>query len=73
MGERVSDHFDNKFIYPDGKTAWFELSIHPVSEGIFILSIDITERMKTQEEIMIKNTLLEEKIKKEQERLQRKG
>jgi len=29
--------------------------------------------MKTQEEIMIKNTLLEEKIKKEQERLQRKG
>ena len=73
MGRRVSDHFDNKFIYPDGKTAWFELSIHPVSEGIFILSIDITERMKTQEEIMIKNTLLEEKIKKEQERLQRKG
>lgn len=43
-----------------------------MSEGIFILSIDIIERMKTQEEIMIKNTLLEEKIKKEQERLQRK-
>jgi PAS domain S-box-containing protein len=69
MEERTSHHFDNKFTYPDGTLGWFELRVHPASEGIFILSIDITERVKRQEEILFKNALLEEKIKKQQEKL----
>lgn len=69
MKERTSHHFDNKFTYPDGTLGWFELRVHPASEGIFILSIDITERVKRQEEILFKNTLLEEKIKRQQEKL----
>ncbi|MDY9922340.1 PAS domain S-box protein [Methanobacterium sp.] len=69
MKERSSHHFDNKFTYPDGTAGWFELRVHPVSEGIFILSIDITERVKKQEEILFKSALLEEKIKKQQEKL----
>lgn len=69
MKERTSHHFDNKFTYPDGNLGWFELRVHPVSEGIFILSIDITERVKRQEEILFKNALLEEKIKKQQKKL----
>jgi PAS domain S-box-containing protein len=69
MKERTSHHFDNKFTYPDGTLGWFELRVHPASEGIFILSIDITERVKRQEEILFKNALLEEKIKKQQEKL----
>lgn len=44
MQERLSDHFDNEFTYPDGTKGWFELRVHPVPEGIFILSIDITQR-----------------------------
>jgi PAS domain S-box-containing protein len=32
---------------------WFELSFQPVPEGIFILSIDITERKKTEESIRL--------------------
>lgn len=44
MSERVSDHFDNEFEFPDGSKGWFELRIHPVPEGIFILSVDITAR-----------------------------
>ena len=69
MKERTSTQFENKFKYPDGRMGWFELRVHPVSEGIFILSIDITKRKKRQKEILIKNTLLEEKIQKQQEKL----
>lgn len=69
MKERTSNQFENKFIYPDGRVGWFELRVHPVSEGIFILSIDITKRKKRHEEIIFKNALLEEKIQKHQEKL----
>ena len=44
LEERVSDHFENEFIFPNGSRGWFDLSIQPVPEGAFILSIDITER-----------------------------
>lgn len=44
MQVRVSDHFDNEFTFPDGTKGWFELRVHPVPEGIFVLSIDITDR-----------------------------
>jgi len=69
MEESNSHHLDNKFTYPDGTVRWFEISIHPIPEGIFVFSIDITERVKKQEELLFKNTLLEEKIKKEQEKI----
>jgi PAS domain S-box-containing protein len=51
MIERKADFLVNNFIYPDNTNAWFELSIQPVPEGVFILSIDITERKKKEEEI----------------------
>ncbi|MCE5215045.1 MAG: PAS domain S-box protein [Methanobacterium sp.] len=62
MKERSSHHIDNEFVYPDGSVGWYELSIHPVPEGIFILSIDITERVKMQEELQFKNMLLEAQL-----------
>ena len=45
---RILHQFENEFIYPDGTIGWFDLSIHPVKEGVFILSIDITERKKAE-------------------------
>jgi PAS domain S-box-containing protein len=50
MKERKSDCFENEFTYPDNSKGWFELRIQPVPEGLFILSIDITERKKVEEE-----------------------
>jgi PAS domain S-box-containing protein len=44
LENRVSHHLENEFIFPDGRMGWFDLSIQPVPEGVFILSIDITER-----------------------------
>jgi len=44
MEERLPYRIENEFTFPDGSVAWFELSIEPVPIGIFILSLDITER-----------------------------
>ncbi len=46
MQERTPNYIENEFHYPDGSTGWFELAIQPIPEGIFILSIDITDRKK---------------------------
>jgi len=50
MKERISIHMENEFEYPDGKKGWFELSIQPVPEGIFTLSVDITKRKQMEKE-----------------------
>lgn len=44
MEERTPEHVENEFVHNDGTRGWFELSIQPVPEGIFIVSIETTER-----------------------------
>lgn len=54
---------ENEFEYNNGTKGWFELSIQPVPEGVFILSIDITQRKAAQFEIKKMNEELEERVK----------
>ncbi|MAT96393.1 MAG: hypothetical protein CL608_04550 [Anaerolineaceae bacterium] len=49
MNERVAAQMENEFVFPNGSRGWFELSIQPVPEGIFILSFDITQRKRVEE------------------------
>ncbi|MCW3787459.1 PAS domain S-box protein [Plebeiibacterium sediminum] len=42
MENRNSHFYENEFTYPDNSVGWFELTIEPISEGVLILSIDIT-------------------------------
>jgi len=51
LEEKIPHRFENKFSYPDGSTGWFDLSIQPAPEGVFILSVDITERKKIENEL----------------------
>jgi len=51
MEERVPSRIINKFAYPGDGSGWFDFSIQPVSEGIFILSIDITETKQAEEKV----------------------
>ncbi|NOT50555.1 MAG: PAS domain S-box protein [Chitinophagaceae bacterium] len=51
MEERIPQLMESEFVFPDGTREWFELSIQPVPEGIFILSMDITERKKSEEKL----------------------
>ncbi len=48
LEERIPAHIENVFVFPDNSVGWFDLSIQPVPEGVFILSIDITERKKNE-------------------------
>jgi putative nucleotidyltransferase with HDIG domain/PAS domain S-box-containing protein len=48
MDERTAGHIENRFTYPDGSSACFELRIEPVPDGLFVLSLDITERKQAE-------------------------
>ncbi|HEV7622277.1 MAG TPA: CHASE3 domain-containing protein, partial [Flavisolibacter sp.] len=48
MTMRSPQILENEFTYPDNTTGWFELSIQPVPEGLFILSMDISKRKKAE-------------------------
>lgn len=52
MEQGIPNVMENEFVFEDGKTsAWFNLRIEPVPEGIFILSVDITEEKMMLEEL----------------------
>lgn len=48
MEQRTSRQMVNEFIYPHGEKGWFELSIQPAPDGIFILSTDITQHKRSE-------------------------
>ena len=48
MEQRTEHRMENQFTFPDSDQGWFELSIQPVPEGLFILSIDISERKQAE-------------------------
>jgi PAS domain S-box-containing protein len=51
MENRVSRQLETEFVFPDKSKSWFELSIQPIPEGIFILSFDITSRKQAEEKL----------------------
>ena len=51
MEEKTDTTIDNEFIYPDGSVGWFKLFIHPIQDGILILSADITAQKKLEQEL----------------------
>jgi PAS domain S-box-containing protein len=51
MEARVPQQIENEFSFADGTRGWFDLSIQPVPQGIFILSMDITERKRAEESL----------------------
>jgi PAS domain S-box-containing protein len=63
METRSALPLQNKFNFPDGTVGWFELSIQPVPEGLFILSVDITERRRAVEVLYTLNLELEQRVR----------
>jgi PAS domain S-box-containing protein len=60
MNERIPQFMENKFTYPDGSIGCFDLKIQPIEEGIFILSLDISERKRAEEELRKSESLFVE-------------
>jgi PAS domain S-box-containing protein len=48
MRGRIVQQVETEFVFPDKTKGWFEFRIEPVPEGIFVLSIDITQRKKAE-------------------------
>lgn len=53
MTERVAKKVEAEFKFPNGKVVYFDMSIQPAIDGIFILSTDITERKRSEQELEI--------------------
>ncbi|MBU2492401.1 MAG: PAS domain S-box protein [Bacteroidetes bacterium] len=70
MKQRTSAIIENEFKYYDGSSGWFQLSIQPVPEGIFILSLDITERKEAENQILKLNAELERRVKERTKQLE---
>lgn len=51
MSERTGARVENEFAHRDGSTSWFELSIQPVPEGIFVLSLDMTAQKRDAQKV----------------------
>jgi len=49
MTDGVARQMENDFTW-EGQSAWFQLVIQPVPEGLFILSLDITARKQAERE-----------------------
>ncbi len=58
MEQRIPNRMENEFTFPDGAKGWFELRFEPVPEGVFILSIDISERKRAELRIGRLNSML---------------
>ncbi|MDP2306448.1 MAG: PAS domain S-box protein [Pseudomonadota bacterium] len=59
MVDRVADRWNNEFTRPDGARGGFDLRVQPVREGIFVLSLDITERMQADERMTEHNRAID--------------
>ena len=51
MLERAAQQFEKAVTFPDGSTRWFEVSVVPVPEGIFVLSLEVTDRRQAEKEL----------------------
>lgn len=58
MEEQIPYHAENEFVFQDGTRGWFDLSIHCVPEGVFILSTDITGQKQAEDLIRIERERL---------------
>lgn len=50
MKDRKPLHAEFDYTFKDNSVRWYEVSVEPVDEGIFILSNEITERKKVERE-----------------------
>jgi PAS domain S-box-containing protein len=62
MDDRVPCDFEAPFTFPDGTTSWFDFRVQPVPEGIFIITVDITERHLAQEALTARTRELQRAV-----------
>ena len=51
MEQRAPQRFEAPLGFANGTTHWYLFSVEPVPEGIFVLSLDISERVRAEQEL----------------------
>ncbi len=62
MQHKEPQHLETAFHHPDGRIGWYEMTIQPIPEGIFILSVDVTERHRVEQALHEANEGLEKQV-----------
>ena len=62
MDERVTQHGEIEYVFPDGTRGWFQVSVVPAPEGVSLFSVDIGERKRADELALATNTDLERRV-----------
>jgi PAS domain S-box-containing protein len=60
MEERIVLRMENEFTYPDGSSRCFELRFAPVPDGVFILSLDVTDWKHAQDDWLRLSTAIDQ-------------
>lgn len=60
MENRVSLQYESSYTFSEGLMNWYLISLQPVPEGIFVLSLDITERKKSSDQLQKISTAIEQ-------------
>jgi len=63
MEERISVNSETEFEFTDGHKGWFDVRAQPVPEGIFVLSVDISERRRAEQAVRELTENLERKVR----------
>ncbi len=58
LQNRTSARIENKHATPEGKPRWYSMTIQPVPEGFFMLSVDITDQRAAEEHMRLQSTAL---------------
>lgn len=70
MHDHVAQQLETPFQHADGRLGWYEMSIQPIPEGIFILTVDITERKRAEEILKTTNEELELRVRERTRQLE---
>lgn len=62
MQERTPQRGEVEFTFPDGVKGWFEIRAQPVPEGVFLLSVDVSQRKQAELALRELNDNLERKV-----------
>jgi PAS domain S-box-containing protein len=62
MKSRKAETTESEFRFPDGTRDWFQFNIQPIWEGLFILTLNISDRKRHEQKLLELNRNLEQMV-----------